>query len=112
MRATTKDGLLSRHRVRSFRSMYLEDPLPTAVAAARRRVRPVWLALLSLTPFIPASAQQRPRRVEPAGIPVRFTEGSVHGFMELQTAAGALLAPGDLTQAVENQGVVSRMVFH
>jgi hypothetical protein len=71
-----------------------------------------WLALVSLVAFTAATAQQRSRRVEPAGIPVRFTEGSVHGFLELRTADGALLAPGDLIQVVRDAGIESRMVFH
>jgi hypothetical protein len=75
-------------------------------------VRLAWPALLSLAAYTAAMAQQRARRVEPAGIPVRFTEGSVHGFIELRTAGGALLAPGDLTQVVRDQWIESRMVFH
>jgi hypothetical protein len=42
--------------------------------------------------FSTAMAQQRERRVEPAAVPVRYAEGTVHGFLELRTATGALLA--------------------
>jgi hypothetical protein len=75
-------------------------------------VRLAWLALVSLTAVTAATAQQRARRVEPAGIPVRFPEGSVHGFLELRTTDGALLATGDLIQVVRDRGIESRMVFH
>lgn len=75
-------------------------------------MRVAWLALVSLAAVTAALAQQRTRRVEPAGVPVRFTEGSVHGFLELRTADGVLLAPGDLTQVVRDRRIESRMVFH
>ena len=47
-----------------------------------------------------------------AQVPVRFPEGSLHGFLELRTDAGALLAHGDLIQTVTDKGLESRMVFH
>ena len=78
----------------------------------RRGARVAWLALVLLAAFTTALAQQRERRVEPAGIPVRYTEGSVHGFLELRTQDGTLLAPGDLIQVVRDGGIESRMVFH
>lgn len=71
-----------------------------------------WMALASLAVVTAAMAQQRARRIEPAAIPVRYTEGTVHGFLALRTAAGALLAHGDLLQVVRNGGIESRMVFH
>lgn len=74
--------------------------------------RALWLALVLLVAFTTAPSPPRARRVEPAGIPVRFVEGSVHGFLELRTQGGALLAPGDLSQVVRDSGIESRMVFH
>ena len=68
------------------------------------------LALLAI--FSTAMAQQRERRVEPAGVLVRYPEGTAHGFLELRTAAGALLAHGDVLQAGRGQEIESRMVFH
>lgn len=59
-----------------------------------------------------AAAPGRDRRAAPAGIPVRFAEGMVHGFLELSTAAGALLAHGDLLQVAKDGGIESRMMFH
>ena len=68
------------------------------------------LALLAV--FSTARAQQRERRVEPAAVPVRYTEGTEHGFLELRTAGGALLAHGDLLQVARDREVERRMVFH
>ena len=59
-----------------------------------------------------AISNERERPVVGAGVPVRFTEGTVHGFLELTTEAGAFLARGDLLQVARNGGVESRMVFH
>lgn len=79
-------------------------------ADARRAVT-VALALL-VAVAARAPAQQDVRRVEPAGIPVRYPEGTVHGFLTLRTAAGAPLAHGDLVQVVRDGAIDSRMVFH
>jgi hypothetical protein len=68
------------------------------------------LALLAL--FSTAMAQERPRRVEHPAVPVRYAEGTQHGFLELRTAAGALLAHGDLLQVPRDRGMESRLVFH
>lgn len=45
-------------------------------------------------------------------VPVRYPEGTVHGFLELRTEDGTLLAHGDLTQLVKGNAIESRMVFH
>lgn len=74
--------------------------------------RVAWLACVGLAAVTAAAAPQRPRRLEGAGVPVRFIEGNVHGFLQLRTAAGAPLAPGDLTQVVRDGAIESRMVFH
>ena len=68
------------------------------------------LALLAVVST--AVAQQRGRRVEPAAIPVRYAEGTVHGFLELRAATGAPLAHGDLLQVARDREIESRMVFH
>src|SRR5262249_787831 len=47
-----------------------------------------------------------------AQIPVRYPEGTVHGFLELRTDKGALLAHGDLVQTISSSGVESTMRFH
>lgn len=71
-----------------------------------------WITLALLAAFSTAMAQQRERRVAPAGVPVRYAEGTVHGFLELRTATGALLATGDLLQVARDREIESRLVFH
>lgn len=44
-------------------------------------------------------------------VAVRYTEGLTHGFLTLRSAAGDLLAEGDLQQVVRPEGVESRLVF-
>jgi hypothetical protein len=48
----------------------------------------------------------------PSGVPVHYTEGTVHGFLVLTTDDGTVIAHGDLLQLVANDGIASRMVFH
>jgi hypothetical protein len=45
-------------------------------------------------------------------VPVRFTEGLVHGFLKLSTTAGTSLADGDLLQTARGTRVTSRLNFH
>jgi hypothetical protein len=52
-----------------------------------------------------------PRALSAESIPVRYTEGTVHGFLALTTLDGKLLASGDLTQVLRGNQVVSRLVF-
>jgi hypothetical protein len=68
-------------------------------------------ALLTLLLLVPRIAHAQ-GRVEPGGIPVRFAEGTVHGFLDLHNIDGRLLANGDLLQTPSPSGVDSRMVFH
>jgi hypothetical protein len=49
-------------------------------------------------------------RSEP--VPVRFTEGLVHGFLTLSTMDGSHLANGDLIQTAHGTRVTSQLVFH
>ena len=43
---------------------------------------------------------------------MRYAEGSAHGFLELRTASGAMLAAGDLLQSGTGTRMESRLVFH
>ena len=86
------------------------NPAPPRRTGTRWSV--AWLALALLVAFTFAGSPPRVRRAESAGIPVRYAEGTVHGFIELRTQSGDLLAPGDLTQVMRDSGVESRMVFH
>lgn len=72
----------------------------------------VWTALGFIAFGTGAISHARDRAPASAAVPVRYTEGTVHGFLELTTADGALLAHGDLLQVVNETGIASRMVFH
>ncbi len=45
-------------------------------------------------------------------VAVRYTEGSLHGFVVLRTLDDKLLADGDVTQTVKGDQVTTRMVFN
>lgn len=47
-----------------------------------------------------------------AEIPVRYPEGTTHGFLVLRDVSGKALAGGDLIQTVRQHSIVSRLVFH
>ena len=65
---------------------------------------------LSAVPAAPLRAQDgtHPGRV---GVAVRYSEGTVHGFLELRTDQDRLLAHGDLLQVPGDSTIKSRMVF-
>lgn len=44
-------------------------------------------------------------------IPVRFTEGAAHGFLQLRGPDGKIIADGDFTQSVRNDRVTDHLVF-
>ena len=44
-------------------------------------------------------------------IPVRYAEGVTHGFLVVRSAAGDVIAEGDLLQVARPEGVESRLVF-
>ena len=52
------------------------------------------------------------RPLAAAPVPVRFAEGSLHGFLVLSTTEEVLIASGDLLQVVRDGEVESRLVFH
>jgi hypothetical protein len=45
-------------------------------------------------------------------VPVRHTEGVVHGFLALRTLDGTTIADGDLIQRAQGDRVTSRLTFH
>jgi hypothetical protein len=48
----------------------------------------------------------------PAPVPVRWAEGTLHGFLELRSHTGQLLAHGDLLQIPRDSDIESHLVFH
>jgi hypothetical protein len=67
-------------------------------------------ATAGLLVLMTALLWQRP--IAAAPVPVRFAEGSLHGFLELSTPAGVRIASGDLLQIVRDGEIRSRLVFH
>jgi hypothetical protein len=53
----------------------------------------------------------QPGPLSAESIPVRYPEGTVHGFLALRTLEGKLLAAGDLAEVIHGDQVVSRLVF-
>ncbi len=45
-------------------------------------------------------------------VPVRYSEGTLHGFLSLSTPEGTPLASGDLLQVARDGSIDSRMIFH
>ena len=68
-----------------------------------------WIVAVALVAT--SLAGQAIRRVAPAAVPVRFPEGTVHGFLELHAADGSLAANGDLLQLPHEGAIESRMIF-
>jgi hypothetical protein len=71
----------------------------------------LWPVLALLAAPVAVTAQPHTRGADPAAIPVRYVEGSVHGFVRLTTSDGKPLADGDLVQVVRDSTIESRMVF-
>lgn len=76
-------------------------------------MRPLWIrahaGLLAYVVFV-SLFLAAPLRAET--LPVRFPEGSLHGFLALSTTNGTHLAVGELTQIINGAQVTSRAVFH
>jgi len=50
--------------------------------------------------------------VKPEAVSVRWAEGTVHGFVELRTQSGTVIAHCDLLQIPRDSDIESRLVFH
>ena len=44
-------------------------------------------------------------------VPVRYVQGTIHGFLELRSEDGHVLASGDLVQVAHGDRVTARMLF-
>jgi hypothetical protein len=78
--------------------------LVSAPSSALRRANSACL-LLGLCLQLSPAAQAAP-------FPVRYTEGTVHGFLALRTQDGKTLASGTLTQRVRGNRVVGQLTLH
>jgi hypothetical protein len=79
----------------------MKDPL-----AQRRRIRPLLSLLLCGFPLyvLPPSAPAE-------RIPVRYAQGAVHGFLQLRSDDGHVLASGDNVQTVHGDQVTTHTLF-
>jgi hypothetical protein len=68
------------------------------------------MRLGTLLVLMTALLWQRPLAAAP--VPVRFAEGSLHGFLVLNNLEEVLIASGDLLQVGRDGEVKSRLVFH
>jgi hypothetical protein len=66
-------------------------------------------AIAGLLVLTAALLWQRPLAAAP--VPVRFAEGSLHGFLALSTLGDVLIASGDLLQVGRDGDVKSRLLF-
>jgi len=75
---------------------------------AGRRARPS-NRLVGLVVAVFLAVSSVALRAEP--VPVRFTEGLVHGFLTLRTLDGRTIADGDLSQIANGAQVTARITF-
>jgi hypothetical protein len=54
---------------------------------------------------------QPPNPLSAEPIPVRYPEGTTHGFLALRSPEGKLLATGDLIEVIHGNEVVAHLVF-
>jgi hypothetical protein len=58
-----------------------------------------------------AAAPSPPTQEREGAVPVRYVEGTLHGFLRLRSAGGDVIADGELLQVPRRNGLDSRMVF-
>jgi hypothetical protein len=71
---------------------------------------PASLSMCAFFSFLITILIAAPLQAEP--IPVRYPQGSAHGFLDIRTVEGARIATGDVTQIIHGYHVTSRVVFH
>ena len=64
-----------------------------------------WCRILLSIVSLPTLAHAEP-------IPVRFAQGSSHGYLALRTLEGKLIATGEVAQTVRGDQVTSRLIFY
>src|SRR4051812_13798114 len=53
-----------------------------------------------------------PQAMRADAVPVRHTEGVMHGFVAIHTLDGKKIANGEMTQVAQGDRVTSELVFH
>jgi hypothetical protein len=75
------------------------------------RYKAIHRALIGVCRWVLVAILLQPSRLSGEPIPVRYPEGTTHGFLALRTLEGKLLASGELTEVLHGNEVVSRLVF-
>ncbi len=78
-------------------------------ASLPRQIWPLLCSRICRVLLLAILIQAGPLSAEP--IPVRYPEGTTHGFLALRTQEGKLLAAGVLTEVLHGNEVVDRIVF-
>jgi hypothetical protein len=66
---------------------------------------------IQVCPWLLFAILLQPDPVSGEPIPVRYPEGTTHGFLALRTLEGKLLASGELTEVFRGNQLVSHLVF-
>ena len=81
---------------------------------ASRRLAPrhrCWSFTALAAALLACAMQFQPPALSAETIPVRYLEGSVHGFLVLRTTEGKEIAVGDLIQLIRGDRVIARLTF-
>src|SRR5438105_4641388 len=68
-----------------------------------------WFRLLAT--LLACAAPFEPILLSADQVPVRHTEGLMHGFLALRTLEGRRLADGEMTQVADGNRVTSHLIF-
>src|SRR2546423_15468071 len=61
--------------------------------------------------LLACAAMLQPNALFADTIPVRHTEGLIHGFLVVRTLEGTALADGQMTQAAQSDRVTTHLIF-
>src|SRR3954453_14156262 len=103
--ADTRPWLRTRH-ILDLRGQEKGRYRPTGIS-----VMPCVLPIGIFVAWLLFTILLQPGPLSAESIPVRYPEGTVHGFLALRTREGKLLAAGDLAEVIDGDQVVSRLVF-
>jgi hypothetical protein len=82
---------------------------------ASRRLAPrhrCWSFTALAAALLACAMQVQPPAFSAETIPVRYLEGTEHGFLVVRTTEGKEIAVGDLIQLIRGDRVIARLTFH
>ncbi len=89
--------------------------LPGLAAGAARSLlctAALWATVASAGQAQQEAPPRQQAQAKQGPVTVRYSQGTVHGFLELRTDKDRLLAHGDLLQVPGDSAIESRMIFH